>query len=122
QGGILASIFGYMLYIQPALALFSLLVFSPQFVFVPLLQAAINRRVEARVRISRELSHGIVKQGSARSAHDPAQWRRVNQVFHLHMGMFKLKFTMNFLMNFTHHAGVAAALVIGGWFVVRGEA
>lgn len=28
---------------------------------------------------------------------------------------------MNFLMNLTHHAGVAAALGIGGWFALSGR-
>jgi ABC-type multidrug transport system fused ATPase/permease subunit len=28
---------------------------------------------------------------------------------------------MNFLMNFTYHAGIATALAIGGWFAVSGR-
>ena len=33
--------------------------------------------------------------------------------------MYKLKFTMNFLMNLSHHAGVAGALALGGWYVLH---
>jgi ABC-type bacteriocin/lantibiotic exporter with double-glycine peptidase domain len=33
------------------------------------------------------------------------------------MGIFKLKFSMNFLMNFCSHVQVVAALLIGGWMV-----
>ena len=33
------------------------------------------------------------------------------------MGIFKLKFSMNFLMNFFSHLQVVAALLIGGWMV-----
>lgn len=117
QGGILAAVFGYMVYLEPWLAALSLLVFSPQFVFVPLLQAAINRRVQARVLTMRSVSHGIV----GKSATPAGQRRRVERVFVLHMGMWKLKFTMNFLMNLTHHLGVAAALALGGWYVVQGR-
>ena len=37
QGGILVSVFGYMVYLQPEIAMVSLLVFSPQLLFVPML-------------------------------------------------------------------------------------
>ena len=33
------------------------------------------------------------------------------------MGIFKLKFSMNFLMNICNHLQVIAALLIGGWMV-----
>ena len=33
------------------------------------------------------------------------------------MGIFKLKFSMNFLMSFCSHLQVVAALLIGGWMV-----
>ena len=122
QGGILLSVFGYMAYLEPRLAIVSLLIFSPQLVFVPLLQRAINRRVEARVLTMRAISEGIVRHAGAIPAGTlAAQAGRVDHVFVLHMAMFKLKFSMNFLMNLTHHVGVAAALALGGWYAIRGE-
>ena len=117
QGGILLAVFGYMLYLQPSLAALSFLVFAPQLVFVPLMQAAINRRVERRVLTMREVSDGIVREASPDGFHK----RRIDRVFMLHMGMYKLKFSMNFLMNLSHHAGVAAALALGGWYVLEGR-
>ena len=33
------------------------------------------------------------------------------------MGIYKLKFSMNFLMNLCSHLQVAAALLVGGWMV-----
>lgn len=121
QGGILAAVFGYMVYLEPWLAAASFLVFLPQLVFVPLMQNAINRRAQQRVLTARELSEAIVQQGPARSAVDPAQRQRIDTVFTLHMGMYKLKFTMNFLMNLSHHLGVAAALAFGSWLVLQGR-
>jgi ABC-type multidrug transport system fused ATPase/permease subunit len=117
QGGILLAVFGYMVYLEPWLAALSFLVFAPQLVFVPLMQAAINRRVERRVLTMREVSDGIVREASPDGFHE----RRIDHVFALHMGMYKLKFTMNFLMNLSHHAGVAAALALGGWYVLQGH-
>src|SRR3546814_5901808 len=59
-------------------------------------------------------------------SHDPsfpvaAQDARINTVFTLNMGIYKLKFSMNFLMNLMHHLGVAASLGVGGWFAARGQ-
>lgn len=117
QGGILLAVFGYMVYLEPWLAALSFLVFAPQLVFVPLLQAAINRRVERRVLTMREVSEGIVRE----IAPQASQHRRIDDVFALHMSMFRLKFSMNFLMNLSHHVGVACALALGGWYVLRGH-
>ena len=49
------------------------------------------------------------------------QARRIQQVFALNMGVFRLKFTMNFLMNLMHHIGVAAILAVGGWYAATGR-
>ena len=121
QGGILLAVFGYLVVLEPWLAAASFLVFAPQLVFVPLLQAAINRRVERRVLTMREVSDGIVREGGEAAATSSAQHARIDRVFVLHMAMFQLKFSMNFLMNLTHHAGVAAALALGGWYALEGR-
>ena len=47
NAGILLSVFGYMLYVQPWMALVALLMLSPQLLFIPTLQEAINRRTAA---------------------------------------------------------------------------
>jgi ABC-type multidrug transport system fused ATPase/permease subunit len=117
QGGILLSVFGYLLYLEPWLALLSVAVFSPQLVFVPLMQRAINRRASERIQELRAVSGGIVGatgEGEEQNGH-------FERVFALNMGIFKLKFSMNFLMNLMHHLGVAAALGIGGWQAARGQ-
>jgi ABC-type multidrug transport system fused ATPase/permease subunit len=121
QGGILFSVFGYLAFLQPWMALLSVAVFSPQLVFVPLLQRAINRRAAERIRTLREVSGEIVGASDADSIAIAAQHGHIDHVFRVNMGIFKLKFTMNFLMNLLHHLGVATALGVGGWFAVKGQ-
>ena len=70
QGGILLSVFGYMLYLQPTIALVSLLVFAPQLVFVPLIQHAINK-CAASLRIRR---FSTVRSSSRPTAKRPFCW------------------------------------------------
>ena len=86
----------------------------PQFFFVPLLQAAVNWRAGARVRILRQLGIDVIDQANVNSRDDD---RRIERVFNLDMGIFRLKFTMNFLMNLCSHLQIVSALLIGGWWV-----
>ena len=121
QGGILLSVFGYLVYIQPVMALLCIGVFSPQLVFVPLIQGAINRRARARIRTLREVSGAMVADAHGANETPSYQVARIDHVFDLNMGIYKLKFTMNFLMNLMHHLGVACTLGIGGWYAVTGR-
>ena len=64
QAGTLLSAFAYMFYMQPVLAFTCLAIFSPQFVFVPVMQAAINRRVQSRINVLRQASVGVLVSGA----------------------------------------------------------
>lgn len=127
QGGILVSVFGYLTYIDPSMAFLNLAVFAPQLLFVPLLQQAINRRAKRRISILRAVSGGVIGSNAAVSAGaEGAQFgseqdSRVDRVYRLNMGIYKLKFSMNFLMNLMYHLGVIGALAIGGWYVIHGQ-
>ena len=48
---------------------------------------------------------------------DMSDGRRIDRVLQLNMGIYKLKFSMNFFMNLCNHFQVIAALLIGGWMV-----
>lgn len=119
QGGILASVIGYMFYLEPVLALLGLAFFVPQMVFVPLLQLAINRRAEARILTKREIS-GTIVEGAFPEGH-ALEDAPIQRVFELNMGIYKLKYSMNLLMNLMHHLAVAVALCIGGWLAIEGR-
>jgi len=114
QGGILASVFAYLIHLDPWLAAVALLLFTPQLVFVPLMQRGMNRRVGARVAILRQIGAGVLAPYPDRGGTADS---RIDRVFQVNMGVFKLKFTMNFLMNLATHLQVVAALLYGGWLV-----
>jgi ABC-type multidrug transport system fused ATPase/permease subunit len=119
QIGILVSVLGYLAFIQPLMALVSFLVFAPQFVFVPLIQKAVNKRVQRRISILRGASADLV--ALEQEGAPDMQEKRFDRVFAVDMGVLKLKFSLNFLMNLTHHLGVAVVLAQGGWLVVHGQ-
>lgn len=120
QGGILLSVVGYMLALQPWLAVIGLAFFLPQTIFVPLLQNAINNRARSRILVKREVSGVIADRPLATTS---ASWvlAQIRRIFTLNMGIFWLKYSMNLLMNLMHHLSVASAFCVGGWMVLEGR-
>ncbi|HZY51790.1 MAG TPA: ABC transporter ATP-binding protein [Reyranella sp.] len=112
QAGILISVVGYMAFIEPWTLVLSAGVLVPQMLFVPPMQHAINVRAEKRIKVLRRVGGDIVETGSPEDA-------RIERVFELNMGIYKLKYSMNLLMNFMHYFAVAVALGVGGWFAIQ---
>ena len=123
HGGVLLGVFSYLVYLQPWMALVALVLFLPQCLFVPLVQRAINRRTEARIRTLRRLSAAFVADtagGVIERENRPYQ-RRVGNIYSLNMQIYRRKYAMNFLINLLYHLGTIGILLVGGWFVMRGE-
>lgn len=123
NAGILVSVLGYMVYTEPWLALVAALLFCPQMLFIPLLQAAINRRTASRIKLMRALSVDIVNEALDRAqTEDDKKFRhRFYEVYRLNMEIFRRKYGMNFLMNLTYSLGVIGILFVGGWLVLQGK-
>lgn len=118
QGGVLLSASAYMFHLDPWMGLTALVLFVPQVAFIPMLQGGIVRRTGIRVRILRRLSTNIVSPRYDAATTGPADAARIERAFMLDMGIFSLKFSMNFLMNLCNHLQIIAALLLGGWFVL----
>jgi ABC-type multidrug transport system fused ATPase/permease subunit len=112
QAGILVSVVGYMAYLEPWTLVLSLGYLGPQMLFVPPMQRAINRRASDRIRTIRRVGGDIIETGAPEE-------ERVERVFALNMGIYKIKFSMNLAMNFMHYLAVAVALGVGGLFAVE---
>lgn len=117
QTGILVSVIGYVSWLEPWAAALCVAFLLPQLVFVPLLQRMINRRAERRIGVLRAVSVDMVSDDLSPATTGD----RIQQIFRLNLGIYKIKFTQNFLMNTTYHAAVAAALGIGGYLAVQGR-
>lgn len=120
QGGILVSIFTYLAVLNPLMALVAIILFVPQIIFVPLMQRWINTRVRDRITTLREVGIGMVPVGELAST-DGAQSWRIERIFTLNMSVYRLKFIMNFMMNYMYHLCIASVLAIGGYYVIHGQ-
>jgi ABC-type bacteriocin/lantibiotic exporter with double-glycine peptidase domain len=123
HGGVLISVFTYLLFLQPWMAAVALALFAPQFFFVPAMQNAINRRTVSRIKLLRDLSVDIVNETAEGVEEREANTfrRRVNRVYDLNMQIYRRKFSMNFLMNLLYHFGIVGILFVGGWLVMQGQ-
>ncbi|HTZ38413.1 MAG TPA: ABC transporter ATP-binding protein [Stellaceae bacterium] len=123
HGGVLLSVFAYLIYLQPAMAAVALMLFVPQCCFVPLVQKAINRRTASRIRVMRNLSADLVG-GTAQGVLEREEGgykQRVRQIYSLDMQVFRRKYAVNFLINLLYHLGTVGILAVGGWFVMQGR-
>jgi ABC-type bacteriocin/lantibiotic exporter with double-glycine peptidase domain len=122
NGGILLSVFGYMLFMQPLMALVALSLFIPQVFFIPALQGAINRRTSARIKTMRALAVDIVDREHGKAEEREKTYRqRVRDVYRLNMEIYRRKFAMTFLMNLLYQLGNIGVLAVGGWFLMQGR-
>ena len=69
--GMIVAITGYMIVVEPMIALFSLPFIVPQLIVIPWMQTFINRLLKKRVMLLRQLSDSI-----AELAQSEQEWRR----------------------------------------------
>jgi ABC-type multidrug transport system fused ATPase/permease subunit len=117
QVGILCSVLAYMIHLDLWMAGAAVALFVPQLIFIPLMQGAMNRRTRLRVQIIRQLSISVVESTGSDGASDRTDDKRIQQVFELNMGVYRFKFSMNFLMNLLTQLQIISALLVGGWAV-----
>ena len=117
QLGIFVSILGYMLVVEPTIALVSLLFFVPQLIFVPLLQRLVNRRAKRKVQLLREVGELIV---AAPADQDRDYQDRLQRIYRVRLQYYALKYLIKFLNNLLNHLAPLAVLMVGGWLVING--
>jgi ABC-type multidrug transport system fused ATPase/permease subunit len=119
QAGILLTVGSYMIYLQPLLALAVAVVFVPQAILVPILQGLINQRVKTKITVMRHLSEEMVDHQSPKASQHQAA--RVQRLFSTNMSIYRLKYSLNFLMNLMFQFGYAGIFALGGYYVVTGK-
>jgi len=120
--GILLSVFCYMLFFQPWVALLALLLSVPQVVFIPILQNSINLRAQQRIQTVRHIGADIIGEKSdAAREHTRGFSERVQRVYDLNMQIYRRKFAITLLMNLLYHLSTIGVGVVGSWLVLRGK-
>ena len=125
QIGSLITILGYLTWVEPLMAAAAVLLFLPQFFFVPPMQAAINARSKARIEALRDVGDVIVDSADSGRREAREQGKEfaalIDRVFKQRISIFRIKFAMKFLINMLNHLGGIGVLFIGGWLVIEGR-
>jgi len=126
QGGTAAFVVGYLLWVQPTIAVFGILLYLPQLVVVPVGQGAINRWSARHVRLVRQIGDLIAlrfaaTRGGGQAETSPTAYHQlVDDSFLARVTIYRIKFFLTFFGNFLDAIGPLIVLAVGGWLVMRG--
>ncbi len=129
--GILLAIGGYMVVVEPVVALVSLVLIVPQAILVPVVQHYINRLVERRVALMRELGDMVAEMDDAGrdnaggDGDDRSEQKdldgKLRRIYANRMRTFVLKFMMKGLSNVLSAFAPLGVLLVGGYLALQGE-
>lgn len=114
----LCGVLGYMLIVEPSIALIGAGLLVPQVLLVPLLQRRLNVLIEERLSQMRDLGEQIT---SATACDDDQTRERLQHIFSNRMSFFFWKFLMKGLLNLLNQLAPLGVLLWAGWLVIEGE-
>ena len=128
QGGMLLALLGYMLYVEPLLAVTSLVFFAPQVILLPFIQRTVNRLTETQISLGRDLGDAVAKAtaDSTPSNEDGgtegvALDARLDTIRNNRVQIFIYKYLGKAVVNLFGHLGPLCVLMVGGWLVIEGK-
>jgi ABC-type bacteriocin/lantibiotic exporter with double-glycine peptidase domain len=116
QGGILIVVLGYMLVVEPTIALVGLAFFLPQILLAPIIQRLVNRRARRKVKLVRELGDQIVD-----GAADERYAGTAEQVYAVRVSYYRFKFIVKLMNNLMNHLAPLTVLMVGGYLAINDE-
>jgi ABC-type bacteriocin/lantibiotic exporter with double-glycine peptidase domain len=124
NGGMMVAVLGYMLTVEPVLAAASLAFLIPQAILVPIIQRIVNRLVEERIGLLRDLGDRIARSDEGEDKDrqvDPDEDFGLDDIYGNRIRVYLLKYASKSIVNLFNGLSPIAALVIGGYLVIIGE-
>lgn len=122
NAGMMVAILGYMLVVEPLVALISLVFVAPQIVLMPVLQQRVNRLTEERVVLLRDLGDRLAVLPSAdHDFHHSDLPSCLDSIYGNHLRIFLWKFGQKALINLLNGLAPLSVLLVGGLMVIQGE-
>lgn len=117
----LVVILAYMLYIQPLIALISLIFLIPQIVLALYMQGELNTLIERQVGLVRQLGDEAVGQAASNPRARRRKFPTIGAIFDNRLRFYFLKYGLKTLLNLANAIGPLMVLVVGGWMVIQGQ-
>lgn len=121
EGGVLITIFAYMLYTELWLAMVAIAAFIPQAIATPLLQDRINAQSAARVEEIRAVGSDVIDVRQGDETKRKSARGRIKRIFDIRLLIFKLKFGLKAVLNLLDHSADLIVLGVGGAMVISGD-
>ncbi|MDA0218675.1 MAG: ABC transporter ATP-binding protein [Proteobacteria bacterium] len=115
QAGTLVAVMGYMLVVEPLIALFAFALFLPSLLITPWIQRRLNDLVGRRTVVLRELGDLIAAEGETHGE------SRIREIYRVRMRILVLKYLVKLVNNLVGHLGPIGVLLFGGWMVIEGR-
>jgi ABC-type bacteriocin/lantibiotic exporter with double-glycine peptidase domain len=74
-----------------------------------------------RIRVSRQTSVGVLPGETSERQIALEQEMRFAEICELNLGIFKVRYSMKFLMNLTQSVSKVVVLAVGGWYLFNGR-
>jgi ABC-type bacteriocin/lantibiotic exporter with double-glycine peptidase domain len=110
-----------MLYIQPVIALVSLVFLVPQVLLARYMQADLNTLVERQVGLVRRLGDETVTQTASKSKTTGQEFSTIRAIFRNRIRFYFLKYGLKTLLSVANAMGTLVVLVVGGYLVIQGK-
>lgn len=114
----LLGVLGYMVVVEPSIALVAALFLIPQIAIVPVIQRHLNKLVEIRVKLMRETGDAIT---SKEIEEEQTRKRLFTGIYDNRIEFTIWKALMKGLINLINASAPLAVLIWGGWLVIQGE-
>jgi len=127
QAGIVLSIAGYMLVVDPLVAVVALGFFGPSVILVAIVQPRLNRLTGDKTKTQRGLGEAVLEAdlGHGGAASDDQRHagidRLIERLYGLKIRIAGLKYGVKVVNNLLGHLGPLSVLVVGGYLVIQGQ-
>ena len=120
--GTIAYVAGYLLWVEPTIAMLAVVIYFPQAIIVPLTQQKINRLARLRIQLVRNLGHLATRKVGRQQGTKPVLGSvLINRIYLLRIWIYLRKFSLTALGNFLDWLGTIIVLMVGGYLVIQGE-
>lgn len=125
EGGTFVVVLAYMVVIEPLIAAYTIALLVPIVVVVPTVQRFIDKFIEKRIGLVRELGDEIGSNDQAPPGHETTSRAEFNDliesIYRVRVKIVLLKHGLKVFSRFLNNLGPLGVLMIGGWLVIKGE-
>lgn len=119
--GMLVAVGGYMLVVEPTVAIVSLGFLLPHVVLVPVMQRWINRLLHTRIALMRAVSDDVATLPDDDGASVAALTPQFTAIYDNRMHIYVLKFILKGTINLLNGLAPLCVLIIGGYLIIQDQ-